>query len=328
MKKDKRLQAEAYFQDAYEILESEKVPSLTSDGKFLKPLKKAAELGNAKASFMIGYLLCTGYKNIVDVDVKKGERILSKCFEPLKKLVDEDKDYQACKFLSEYYRMPLAGHVKDDEKVEKLLKMSDDYRAAKLNIDTSFGDEPSFIADKLSSEEDGEVFDQLIAAIKSLQTDRESDHKDQLDLISHSAKSGNMRAALFLGDCYYDGRFVKKDVDLSISYYELAESLGSLKAKFNLGKIYIDGNYSHRDMVQGLNRVFLAAKGGLKEALYYLGRVYYEGKIVDKDLVKAYVYFQASFSRGYLDAESYMRKIEKQKGDRAKILQLLKKETN
>ena len=70
MKETKTQQCERLFKEGYELLEKEEETSLTSNRAFIKPMEKAAGLKNPKAEFVIGYLLCIGYKDL-PVDIKR-----------------------------------------------------------------------------------------------------------------------------------------------------------------------------------------------------------------------------------------------------------------
>jgi len=315
MGKNKAEISEELFQKGYALLENENKDTLTTNGEFLKPLYKAAKYHNPKAQFVLGYIFCVGFKDL-PMDISKGERILKKCYDPLVALSAEKHDYQAAKFLSEYYRVPLADHVKDDEKVKKILALSDSYREAQLSLlnekpDPSLEDKVE--PDKKVNDDGSSAYDQLIAAINNLNDDGSYDSAERLASIKASADKGNMRAAVFLGDAYREGKYVAKDANTSRLYYEKAEELGSVKAKFILGEEAVSGEFANQDIVKGLNRVYQAAKAGYAPAQFYLGKIYFEGKFLEKDYSKAYLYFQASYSRGNQEAKRYLDIIDQKK---------------
>jgi TPR repeat protein len=314
-KEEKKKAGEELFQKGYSLLQAEPEAALVTSREFLKPLEKAAKYGNPKARFLLGYILTVGYKNI-PVDISKGNKILKKCFEELMDLSAVSHDYQAAKFLSEYYRVPLAGHVKDDEKVKRILALSDSYREAELQGQKAENSKPSG-QDKKEEEADTTSYDQLVQAIGELKDDGTFDNKERFDSIKASAEKGNMRAAVFLGDAYKEGKYVPQDADTSRLYYEKAEALGSVKAKFMLGQEAVTGDFAKQDIVRGLNRVYQAAKDGYPEAEFFLGKIYAEGKFVEKDLSKAYLYFQAASSRGYEEANDYLKALESEQGDKS-----------
>lgn len=323
MKRNKTDTGERLFQEAYALLKKEPESRLESDRKFLKPLNEACRLDNPKAEFVSGYLLCLGYKDL-DVDVKKGKKILSKCYGLLNSLAEENHDPQACVFLAEYYRVPLAGYIKDDAKVKAYLSLADTYKNNEA-AQTKVGDESDFtssdIIDGVSSdlEADASSYDQLVRTIGELKSLTPFENQERISTLKTSAESGNMRASLFLGQAYLEGKYVIKDADLAKIYLQLAEKQGSVKARFLLGRIYTEGNFSRQDVIRGLNKIYQAAKAGLSEAQLYLGKIYLSGQDVEKDVSKAYLYFQAAYSRGNKEAGKYLLQIDSEHGDKVLV---------
>lgn len=297
--------SENLFLQGYKLYKEESINNkLTSDQKFVEYFKKSAKFKNPKAMFLLGYILCVPFKDI-PIDIDKGTKLLNKCYDGLIELVEQKSDPLACEFLAKYYQVPLANHVKDDSKVEKLLELGKQYSKLEVNsIDAS-----------TQKEEIDLDYNQLINAIDILENTNIDDSKEQLEILKYFANKDDIRALLFLGDLYIQGKYVKKDDDLALAYYKQAQNLGSIKAKYNIGRYYIEGNYSNLDISKGLNLIYQASKSGLKEAQYYLAEVYYQGKLVTKDLNKAYIYAQASYSRGYIKAKEFLLKIEEERGD-------------
>lgn len=312
MSTKREIEADKLFQEGYKLFKKEQEStSLQANLDFVSYLRKAERKGSVKARFLLGYILCVPFKDI-SVDLEKGNKILKKCFKPLSEMVEISKDPQACLFLSKYYEIPLANHVKDLEKVKKLLVLA--------NLDATLDNQKKIEADTISVDSS---IESLVNAINMLQTPNRDDVAEIINLIKVNADNGNIRAMIFLGDCYLEGKYVKKDDSIAKLYYSLAEEKGSYRGKFNLGKMLVEGRYSDANIALGLNKIYQAAKAGLKEALYYLGVIYYEGKYLEKDLDKAYLYFQASFSRNYLPSKEYLIKIEQEKGD-ALVLSFIK----
>lgn len=306
----KKQQSEQLFLQGYKLYKAEEINNkLTSDLSFLPYLKKASKLDNPKATFLLGYLLSVPFKD-VPLDINKGNKLLSKCYNDLIELIEKESDSLACEFVAKYYQVPLANHVKDDEKVKHYLELAKQY--SELSINTTRDDIEN---SKIENVEIDTDYNQLINAISLIEETNIDDANEQLQIIKYFANKDDIRALIFLGDCYIQGKYVKKDDTLALTYYKKAIELGSTKAKYNLGKYYIEGNYSKVDISKGLNLIYQAAKAGLKEAQFYLGQVYYEGKLVAKDLNKALIYVQASYSRGYKPAKDYLIKIEEEKGD-------------
>ncbi len=303
---NKKELSENLFLQGYKLYKEELINNkLTSDQKFVEYLKKSAKLKNPKAMFLLGYILCVPFKDI-PIDIDKGTKLLNKCYDSLANLIEVNSDPLACEFLAKYYQVPLANHVKDDTKVEKLLELAKQYSNLEVNaVETTSLENKDLDLD----------YNQLVNAIDILENTNIDDPKEQLEILKYFASKDDIRALIFLGDLYIQGKYVKKDDELALAYYKQAQSLGSIKAKYNIGRYLIEGNYSNLDISKGLNLIYQASKAGLKEAQYYLAEVYYQGKIVNKDLNKAYIYAQASYSRGYSKAKEFLLKIEEERGD-------------
>jgi|GEM_PF-3531476 TPR repeat protein len=317
--KDRVEEGEKLFVKGYDAYLREPKNTLVSDRKFLKDLEKSARYKNAKALFVLGYFLCVPYKDL-PVNVKKGKKVLQKAYPGLLSLSNSRHDPVATKFLSEYYRVPLADFVKDDSKVKELVSLSKMYEEEERS--------PLLQEKNPASGGGSSENDSLVLAITALESSEEQteETEENLKMIVHSAEGGNIRACLYLGELYSEGKYVERDADKARAYLRKAEECGSVKAKYLLGKEEVEGNFSSPYITEGLNRIYSAAKAGLKEAQFYLGKIYYEGKVVGQDYQKAYLYFQASYHRGEEEARSYLNRIENLQGDRALILERQEKE--
>lgn len=329
MKARKQEDGEELFEEGYRLYKSEDKNSLQANPEMVKLFEKSAKKKNPKALFVLGYLLTSGYKDI-ERNPRKGNRILKKVFPELKSLSENKHDAKATEFLALYYDIPLLYFVHDGDKVASLRALAELYENEKGMKDDTLKE--SEYTDLSSSEEkkdgkaDTTAYDELLAAINNLEKGEDKNLAEDILKIAHSAKAGNIRASLYLGKLYLDGKYVERDPGLARSYLLQAEEQGSVKARYLLGKEQIEGNFSSQDVIGGLNRLYYAAKAGLPEAQYYLGKVYYEGKLVRKDDDKAYLYFQAASTRGMNEADAYMRKIELARGDKLLISAAVKKE--
>lgn len=319
MKKN-NMNSEALFLEAYQMMEDERnKATLVADTKFLNPLKKSFHLKNPKAIFLLGYILAVGFKDL-EMDVNKGNKLLKKAYPLLKDLVDNNQDALASKFLALYYQVPLSNFVKDQEKVDKYLKLAKSFEVAKGAVLVNE-------EQKIDNLNHLDSYQYLLKLINSLNEIDPSLNKESIAKLDSLTKAGNIRACLFLGDLYLEGKYVIKNDDLALDYYKLAEKLGSIKAKYDIGKYLLEGNYSKVDITKGLNYIYQAAKAGLKEAEFYLGNIYFEGKLVEKNFSKAYLYYQASLTRGMSEAKEKLKILEEKRGEEI-LNNLINKETN
>ncbi len=307
--------SELLFEEGYRFLQNEPKDSLVTNLKFVKPLQKAAKLKNGKAMFLIGFILVTGYKN-VNVDLKRGNKILKKAYPLLEKLSTDNHDSLATKYLAKYYEIPLCDYIKDDSKVKTLNKLASSYENNMIDetkVNFEFQKEEAKDIDL----GDSTNYDNLVHLIHQLNDQKDKfENVEIINGIKNTAELGNIRACIFLGNAYINGVYVDRDFSLAMLYYQKAEAVGSVKAKYLIGYNMLNEKVvSSKDVSKGLNKIYQAAKVGLPEALYFLGKVYFEGKYVKEDLDKAYFYFQSAASRGLKDANDAIRKVDEKRAD-------------
>jgi TPR repeat protein len=66
--------------------------------------------------------------------------------------------------------------------------------------------------------------------------------RDGLERLEKLAGAGSTASMLYLGDAYYHGMGVKKDIKLATHWYEMADQRNSREAAYILGRIYTDSN--------------------------------------------------------------------------------------
>lgn len=111
------------------------------------------------------------------------------------------------------------------------------------------------------------------------------------------------RAFRILGRAYEYGRFVDKDVDIALDYYQKAVSLGDMLSLCNIGGIYYWDKEEYKKAWDYYCRAEKAAdEGKTKSGLPYrrVGLCYYYGKGVDMDEVKAIEYLLKAVKRNHI----------------------------
>ena len=73
-----------------------------------------------------------------------------------------------------------------------------------------------------------------------------------------------------LGFIYFEGQYVKQDINKSIHYYSLAANQNDQQAQFNLGLIYFEGQYAKQDINKSIHYFSLAANQNDPEAQHNL----------------------------------------------------------
>ncbi|WP_294373142.1 tetratricopeptide repeat protein [uncultured Clostridium sp.] len=170
--------------------------------------------------------------------------------------------------------------------------------------------------------------------------------KDILMNLENKAANGNDEACLKLGDMYYRGIGVVKDIDKALKYYENGQKIGNLKCQnksfeiykilaekgnskyqYLVGKAYLEGKVVNQNIDTALQWYKKSAKNGYEEAkkmvvkmytmlaknnndsaMYEIGKCYYDGFCVEKDIVKAYDYFNKAAELGNVNAINILKK--------------------
>jgi hypothetical protein len=102
------------------------------------------------------------------------------------------------------------------------------------------------------------------------------------------ANDGNVKAQIFLGWAYAEGRLVGKNDHLALTWLRKAADQGSLEAKYRLAAVLIWQNN-----MEGLSLLTGSELAEFPPALYELGNLYYSGSLLGRDVKKA----ESSWSR-------------------------------
>ena len=118
-------------------------------------------------------------------------------------------------------------------------------------------------------------------------------------------EKGNYAACFDLGQLYYLGNGVQRDVLRAISYFKKAAENGIAEAAYQLGRIYETGDGEELPANQTLSFEWYAraAKEGIPEAENNLGSCYFFGRGVGVDFEKAFQLYKSSAEKGNSEAE-------------------------
>lgn len=157
-------------------------------------------------------------------------------------------------------------------------------------------------------------------------------------LLQKAADAGSLEAMFDLGDCYYDGDGVDKNMPLAIKWMTKAADAGYTNAQLGIGMAYFSGVEDGLDQNYALSEKYLllAANKDNTEAqaylsvlyvnmeeyskalvwarkasqtsnptgYYMLGRIYNEGLGVEVDNLKALEFFEEAAKQGDADAQN------------------------
>lgn len=119
-----------------------------------------------------------------------------------------------------------------------------------------------------------------------------------IELFTESAQAEYLPALRNLGECYFFGNAVQKDVEQGLKFLEEAADKGDIKALIELSMIYFLGEDVTKDLEKSLNYLTIAVKTEDPEAMLYMGRYFFS----QKDFATALPWFQKSADAGYSDA--------------------------
>lgn len=92
------------------------------------------------------------------------------------------------------------------------------------------------------------------------------DKAKAVNYLSKAAKNNIPNAMILLGDLYYQGDGVEKDMKKSVDLYKSASLTGSYLTYWNIGIIYAKGGYGvDKDFNSAINWLALASKHGFKK---------------------------------------------------------------
>ncbi|MBN1865465.1 MAG: SEL1-like repeat protein, partial [Victivallales bacterium] len=113
-----------------------------------------------------------------------------------------------------------------------------------------------------------------------------------------AARHGEAEAQCFLGDMYFEGNGVSKNLSEAFLWYRKAAELGLAVAQNNLGVMYANGKGLAKDEAQAAVWYRKAAEQGLAMAQSNLGSMYFDGRGVAKDEAQAAVWYRKAAEKG------------------------------
>jgi TPR repeat protein len=110
-----------------------------------------------------------------------------------------------------------------------------------------------------------------------------------------SAKNGNDKALFKLGKIYYNGKYIKKDINLAMNYFKKASYHGHLKAKYNVAIIYGQKRYKKHSYKKSYDIFLELARHHYAKAQNKVGIYLLYGLGVEIDYRLAIKWFEQSY---------------------------------
>lgn len=109
---------------------------------------------------------------------------------------------------------------------------------------------------------------------------KNGDYEKSISEFRPLAEQGEAIPQLFLGDFYYNGQGVEKDVTQAVQWYQKAAEQGNAAGQITLAKVYYFGLNGKKEPVKALEWFRKAAEKGNGEAQLMVGAFYYDGDSV------------------------------------------------
>lgn len=113
------------------------------------------------------------------------------------------------------------------------------------------------------------------------------------------AEAGNAAAQFTVGEAYFDGAGVPKDLRVALDWYRRSASQGNRAAQYQLGRMYRYGDGTAVDAAQALHWYTLAARQGLDSAINDIGVMHHDGSAGQVDQVAARAWYGRAAAHGY-----------------------------
>ena len=118
-------------------------------------------------------------------------------------------------------------------------------------------------------------------------------------LFSLSRNENDSNSQFELATFYFEGQFIKRDMNKAMYYFILAANQNNKIAQYNLGNIYYEGKHIEKDINKAIHYFVLASNQNVSEAQFKLGQIYY---YCNKDVEKSIYYYTLAAKQNNLDA--------------------------
>ncbi len=114
---------------------------------------------------------------------------------------------------------------------------------------------------------------------------------------------------ILIGDVFRRGEYVRKDIDMAVSCYQMAIEKGEMFGHVCLAQIYLTENHYKKDINEIYGHLMEAQKADSLSAtgLYMLGNIHFLGLMGETDCIKAQRYFAKVVEDEYEEDDYYWK---------------------
>lgn len=137
-------------------------------------------------------------------------------------------------------------------------------------------------------------------------TEKTHHQSEDISVITWRAERGHVPSQLLLGEAYFHGNGVAKDLEQSRLWLELASMQGDKTAQYKLGQMYFTGTGVRQDYLNAREWWLESAISGNDKAQQKLGYLYSEGLGVKRDFNKARSWYVKAANLGNAEAQTLL----------------------
>jgi hypothetical protein len=147
---------------------------------------------------------------------------------------------------------------------------------------------------------------------------------NEIERITRKAEQGDPSSQYIIGNRYYFGNGVNKDIDFAVAWLRKAADQGIDKAQFLLGHLYLRGKEIDKDLEKARVLIKSAAEQGHASAQDTLGDMYCTGEGVIRDIPTGHMWYILAGENGVKikeDLQYYrIKDVSKKDIEKAKIM--------
>ncbi|MGF1632055.1 MAG: protein kinase [Kiloniellaceae bacterium] len=136
-------------------------------------------------------------------------------------------------------------------------------------------------------------------------------NESEVDRLARQAEAGDVLAQASLGQRYYRGDGVRRDLVEAARWTQRAAEQGEARAQSNLGFYYMKGEGVDRDPAAAARWWRAAADQGLSQAQYNLGVLYEQGQGVTVDYLEAAKWYALAAAQGDRNAADRLAALKR-----------------
>lgn len=136
--------------------------------------------------------------------------------------------------------------------------------------------------------------------------------KEAVPHLEIAANAGIAGAVAYLGDAYFNGRGVEKDIPKAMDFFYDAALDGDVDAMYSLGAAFFMGKDVPADYGKALDFLAQASAKGSSRAQNTLGLMYLGGFGTEQNIPKAKRLFNKAVSQGNVNAQKNLNMIREQ----------------